>query len=105
MIKRLFITLIVLLATTAAFAGGKSCEMKSGKSVELNGTLLQQTSGDHEKIVFKVANSDKSYTVCEKTKESVLKLGNEGRDTLHVKGKIVNCGEGEELFIDTANKI
>ena len=42
---------------------------------------------------------------CEKTKESVLKLGNEGRDTLHVKGKLVNCGEGEELFIDTANKI
>jgi hypothetical protein len=105
MIKRLVLPLIVVLLATTAFAGGKSCEMKSGKSVELNGTLLQQTSGDHEKTVFKVANSDKSYTVCEKTKSSVLKLGNEGKDTLHVKGKIVNCGEGEELLIDTANKI
>jgi hypothetical protein len=43
--------------------------------------------------------------VCEKTKESVLKLGNEGKDTLHVKGKIVNCEKGEELLIDSANKI
>ena len=105
MIKRLSITLIlVLLATTAAFAGGKSCEMKSGKSVELNGVLQQQGSGDDAKTVFKVANSDKTYHVCEKTKESVLKLSAEGK-AVHVKGKIVNCGEGEELLIDTANKI
>jgi hypothetical protein len=105
MFKRLIITFALVLFATAAFAGGKSCEMKSGKSVELNGTLLQQTSGDHAKTVFKVANSDKSYTVCEKTKSSVLQLGNGGKDTLHVKGKVVNCGEGEELLIDTANKI
>ena len=105
MIKRLTITIVIVLLATAAYAGGKSCEMKSGKSVELNGTLLQQGSGDDAKTVFKVANSDKSYHVCEKTKSSVLKLANEGKDTLHVKGKIVNCGEGEELLIDTANKI
>ena len=100
MTKRIAITLIVLLAATSLFAGGKSCQMKSGKSVELTGTL---TSGDHP--TFRVADSGKSYPVCEKTKESVLKLGNDGRDTLRVKGKIVTCGEGEELLIDTANKI
>jgi len=105
MIKRLVITLAVVLLATSAFAGGKSCEMKSGKSVELTGTLATVGAGDDAKTVFKVADSDKSYTVCEKTKRSVLRLGNDGKDTLHIKGKVVNCGEGEELLIDTANKI
>jgi hypothetical protein len=100
MIKRLVLTLAVVLLATSMYAGGKSCEMKSGKSVELNGTLL---GGDHP--TFRTADGGKTYNVCEKTKESVLKLGNDGKSTLHVKGKIVTCGEGEELLIDTANKI
>ena len=99
MTRRIAITLIVLLAATSLFAGGKSCDMKSSKNVELTGTL---TSGDHP--TFRLADG-KSYPVCEKTKESVLKLGNDGKDTLRVKGKLVHCGEGEELLIDTANKI
>src|SRR3954468_10502471 len=100
MIKKSVLILVCLTLALPLFAGGKSCEMKSGKSVELTGTLL---GGDHP--TFKVADSGKTYTVCEKTKESVLKLGNDGKDTLRVKGKIVNCGEGEELLIDSANKL
>ena len=98
MVKRLVIALVLVVLALPTFAGGKSCEMKSGKSVELNGTLTHDN-------VFHVANAAQTYKVCEKTKESVLKLGNDGKDTLHVKGKIVSCGEGEELLIDAANKI
>jgi hypothetical protein len=53
--------------------------------------------------VFRVADSDQSYTVCEKTKSSVLKLTNSG--AVHIKGKLVSCGEGQELVIDEAKKI
>jgi len=98
MTKRLILTLaIVLIATLPTFAGGKSCEMKSGKSVELNGTL---TAGDHP--TFRVADGSKMYNVCEKTKSSVLKMASSA--PLHVKGQIVTCGEGEELLIDSASK-
>ena len=105
MIKRLALTLVVLLTAASLFAGGKTCEIKSGKSVELTGTLVRSVDGEHAKTVFHVADSDKTYSVCEKTKSSVLKLGNDGKDTLKIKGKVVACGEGEELLIDTANKI
>ena len=101
MLKRFAITLFVLVVATSAFAGGKSCEMKSGKSVELNGTLLH----DHDKNVFKVADTGKTYNVCEKTKNAVLKLGTEAGTQVHVKGQVVTCGGNEELLIDTANKI
>ena len=95
--KRLAMVLIVLFTAASLFAGGKECNAKSAKSVELIGTLANN--------VFRVANSDKSYTVCEKTKASVLKLSNSG--TLQIKGKLVNCGEGdgEELVIESARKI
>lgn len=101
MLKRFAITLFVLVVATSAFAGGKSCEMKSGKSVELNGTLLH----DHDKNTFKVADSGKTYNVCEKTSNAVLKLGTESGTNVHVKGQVVTCDGHEELFIDTANKI
>ena len=101
MLKRFAVALFVLVVATSAFAGGKSCEMKSGKSVELNGTLLH----DHDKNIFKVADSDKTYNVCEKTKSAVLKLGTESGTPVHVKGQVVSCDGHEELLIDTANKI
>ena len=101
MLKKSILLVVCLTLALPLFAGGKSCDMKAVKNVELTGTLT--TGGEH--AVFHVANSDKSYTVCEKTKDAVLKLGNEGHDTLKVKGKVVNCGGGEELLIDTANKI
>lgn len=95
--KRLAMVLIVLFTAASLFAGGKECNIKNTKNVELTGTLADN--------VFRVANSDESYTVCEKTKKSVLKLSNSG--TLQIKGKLVSCGEGEgqELMIESARKI
>ncbi len=103
--KRLTMILLVLFTATALFAGGngKSCDIKSSKSVELTGTLARVGDGDEAKTVFRVANSDQSYTVCEKSKSSALKL-NDG-SAVRVKGKVVACGEGEELMIESAKKI
>jgi hypothetical protein len=103
--KRMILMLIVLFTATTLFAGGKECDMKKhAKAVELTGTLIRTGDGDDAKTIFKVANSDQTYDVCEKTKNSILKLANEGA-SLQIKGKVMNCSEGEELVIETANKI
>ena len=99
--KRLAVALIVLFIATSVFAGGKECQARAAKSVSLTGTLAKADDG--ETTIFRVANSDKSYTVCHETKASLLKLtGN-----VQVKGKIVACDEskGEELVITEAKKI
>ncbi|HEX2122627.1 MAG TPA: hypothetical protein VHL59_13390 [Thermoanaerobaculia bacterium] len=104
--KRLAMVLIVLFTAATLFAGeGKECNVKNAKakSVELTGTLVRTADGDAEKTVFRVADSDQSYTVCHKSKSSALKLSNEG--AVRVKGKLVSCGEGEELMIESAKKI
>lgn len=101
--KRIAMALIALFTAATLFAGGKECDIKHSKSVALKGTLSSVGSGDEAKTIFRVADSDESYTVCEKTKSSVLKLTNSG--TLQVKGKLVSCGEGQELIIDEAKKI
>jgi hypothetical protein len=103
--KRLIMVLIAVFTAATLFAGGKECNIaaKNAKSVHLTGTLASVGTGDAAKTVFNVANSDQSYTVCEKTKASVLKLTNSGR--LEVTGKLVSCGEGQELVIDEAKKI
>lgn len=102
--KRLIMVLIALFTAATLFAGGKECDIKkSGKNVELTGSLASVGSGDDAKTVFRVSNSDESYTVCEKSKASVLKLTNSG--AVRVKGKVVSCGEGKELMISEASKI
>ena len=102
--KRLIMVLVVLFTAATLFAGGKECDInKSAKKVELTGTLASVGSGDEAKTVFRVADSNDSYTVCEKTKASVLRLTNSG--SVRVKGKLVSCGEGQELVIDEAKKI
>jgi len=101
--KRLIMVLVALFTAATLFAGGKECNIKNTKSVELTGTIASVGSGDEAKTVFRVANSDQSYTVCEKTRASVLKLSNSG--AVRVKGKLVSCGEGQELVIDEAKKI
>jgi hypothetical protein len=100
--KRLAMILVLLFTAATLFAGGKECEAKktSAKAVELNGSL----HSDAGKTFFRVADSGRDYSVCEKTKSAVLKLGTDGAP-LHVKGKVVSCGEGEELLIESANKI
>ena len=104
--KRLAITLIVLFVATSLFAGGgKSCDLKAAKTVELTGTLAK-AEGDGGKTIFRTANGSQSYVVCNETKASVLKLGADNA-TLRVKGKLVSCSEseGEELVITEAKKI
>jgi hypothetical protein len=106
--KRIIPMLLVILATTTLYAGGKHCDMnaaKKAKSVELTGTLTRGAGAEH--AVFRVANDGTTYDVCEKTKASLLELGDDGKATLRVKGKVVNCGEGEkaELMIEEAKKI
>ena len=103
--KRLIMVLIVVFTAGSLLAGeGKSCDVKkSGKTVQLTGTLASDADGNK---VFRVANSDKSYTVCHKTASNVARLGANGA-TIEVKGKLVSCDEaaGEELVIETAKKI
>jgi hypothetical protein len=103
--KRLVLILIVVFTAGSLLAGeGKSCDVKkSAKTVQLTGTLASDADGNK---IFRVANSDKSYTVCHKTASSVTKLGADGA-TIEVKGKLVSCDEaaGEELVIETAKKI
>lgn len=103
--KKIALTLIVLLTAATLFAGGKECEVKAhGKAVTLTGSLVRTGDGEAAKTVFRVANSNQTYTVCEETKASILKLSNDA-STLRVKGKVVKCGEGEELVIESAQKI
>jgi len=104
--KRLALTLILLFTTATLFAGGKECDMKNhqAKSVTLTGTLVRTGDGDAAKTIFRVANSDESYTVCEKTKASILQMSNDA-STLRVKGKVVSCSGHEELVIESAQKI
>jgi hypothetical protein len=103
--KRLILTLIVVFTAGSLFAGdGKSCDVNhKAKSVSLTGTVA---SGANDTTVFRVANSDKSYTICHKSKANVSKLGADGA-TLQVTGKVVSCDEakGDELVIETAKKI
>jgi hypothetical protein len=102
--KRIALTLIVLLTAASLFAGGKECDLKNhnAKTVTLTGTLTHG-NGEAAKAIFRVANSDQSYTVCEQTKASILDLSDSG--TLRVSGKVVNCGGKEELVITSARKI
>lgn len=102
--KRLIPILLVVFAAGSLLAGqGKSCDVHKTKSVKLTGTL---TSGADGAKIFRVADSNKSYTVCHKTKAEVAKLGADGA-TLQVTGKIVACdeAEGEELVIETAKRV
>lgn len=104
--KRTALVLIVLLAATSLFAGGKECNLKkSAKNVELTGTLVRTGSGEAAKTVFRVANGDRSYTVCEETNADVLQRTSDAGATYRVKGKVVNCGNGDELLIESAKKV
>jgi hypothetical protein len=102
--KRLAMILIVVFAAGTLLAGeGKSCDTKhAAKKVSLTGTLATQDGN----TVFRVANSDKSYTVCHKTASKFTSLAQDGA-TVSVKGKLVSCDEaaGEELVIESAKKV
>ena len=102
--KRLAMVLVFVFAATSLFAGGKECNVNktAAKRVDLTGTFTRVGSGDDAKTVFRVANSDRSYTVCHKSTADVTKLSNA---TAHVTGKLVSCGDGEELVVEDAKKV
>lgn len=100
--KRIALTLIVLLVATSLFAGGgKECKTNAAKNVTLTGSISTTGSGDAEKAVFRVAGKDLSYTICEETKTEFRKLSG----NVQVKGKVVNCNGNQELVITEAKKI
>jgi hypothetical protein len=100
--KRLPLILILIFVAGTLLAGdGKSCGT-AAKTVQLTGTIASADGA----TIFRVANSDKSYTICHKSKANVAKLGADGA-TLEVTGKIVSCdeAEGEELVVTSAKKV
>ncbi len=106
--KKLIYLLAFVVSVGSLFAGdGKSCDMKrSAKSVELTGQILCRDGEQGEDChpVFRVANSDNVYPVCDASKVDVRKLL-EGGQAVRIKGKLVHCTEGEELVIEKASKI
>jgi hypothetical protein len=102
--KKLAMVLILVFAATSLLAGGKECNINktAAKKVQLTGTFAHVGSGDEAKTVFRVADSDRSYTVCHKSKADVAKLSN---STVKVSGKLVHCGDSEELMIEEAKQI
>lgn len=102
--KRLAMVLVLVFAATSLFAGGKECNINktASKKVDLTGTFARVGSGDEAKTVFRVADSDRSYTVCHKSKADVAKLSD---SAVRVTGKLVSCGDSEELMIEEAKQI
>lgn len=102
--KKLAMALILVFAATSLLAGGKECNINktAQKQVELTGSFARVGSGDEAKTVFRVADSDRSYTVCHKSKADLAKLSDA---TVKVSGKLVSCGDSEELMVEAAKKI
>jgi hypothetical protein len=100
--KRLLLTLVLVFTTATLFAGGKECNISktAHKSVELTGTFSR--SADTDATIFRVANSNDSYTVCDKSKADVSKLGDAN---VRVKGKLISCDGKQELMVENAKKI
>ena len=104
--KKVVLVLAVLLVAVSAFAGGgKSCGAEA-KNVQLTGIIAcaDGASGENCARVFKVANSETQYSICDKSKASLTKLNGAN---VRVSGKVVSCDEsgGEELFVEKAVKI
>jgi hypothetical protein len=99
--KKVVILMVFLLSVGSLFAGeGKSCDKSkhSSKSVSLTGKIVSVDG----KQIFQVADSDKQYSVCDKSKAKVTKLAG---NTVKIKGEVVSCDDGEELMINEAAKI
>lgn len=107
--KRLALVLALVFVAATLYAGdGAHCNVNkkaSTKTVELKGKVVC-ADGDCSKAVFRVADSDRSYDVCHKSKAALKSLGDSGNVVL-VKGKLVNCSDSEatELVIEEAKSI
>ena len=93
---------------------GKSCDAKiaEGTAVEMDGTMLCRkcdlgTAEACAKVFQPASDTTKLVAICHGSKVDVEKLSQHGGAKLHVKGKMVKCGEDghEELYIEEASKI
>ena len=105
--KKFVLVVAVLLVAVSAFAGGgKSCKSEETKTVQLTGTVVCKdgSTGEDCARVFRVANSDVEYSICDRSKASFAKLGGAN---VRVTGKVVSCDEsdGVELFVEKVAKI
>ena len=98
--RKAVVVLVTLLVAGSLFAGeGKSCDPKhAAKGVQLTGTIEVQDGAR----VFRVADSDESYSICDKSTADLAKLSG---SKIRVTGKLVSCDEGQELKIEKAAKI
>jgi hypothetical protein len=98
--KKLILLVVMLLVAGALHAGeGKSCDRnQAAKAVQLTGTIDVQDGAQ----IFRVADSNESYSICDKSK---AKLTNLNGAKVRVSGKLVTCDEGRELMIEKAAKI
>ena len=92
---------VLLMAVTVSAGGGKSCD-RDAKHVKLTGTIEVQQTDAGATHVFRVADSDQSYSICDESKVELAKLDGA---TVRISGKVVNCEKGKELVIDTAARI
>ena len=101
--KLVLLVLVLAVAALPVLAGeGKSCDRSHGaKAVQLTGTIEVQDGADGARV-FRVANSDKSYSICHESKADLAKLGGA---KVRVSAKFVSCGEGQELLIEKVDKI
>ena len=107
--KKLAVAMVFVMSTGVLFAGGEHCKVKKAtmKNVELTGKLVCSDGSTAEDCarVFRVANTENTqFKVCDKSKANLNALGDTGNSTLRVSGKLVNCGEGEELMIEKVSK-
>ena len=104
--KKLVLMFVLLFSATSLLAGGKECDAKAAKkNVELTGTLHRAAADGGEKVYFRVADGGGKYVVCDKSKAAALKLADDSKVTVKVKGQLVTCGEAQELMIEDAKRI
>src|SRR5687767_10160189 len=99
--KKIVILMVFLLSVGSLFAGeGKSCDKSkhASKDVTLTGKIVSVEG----KQIFRVADSNTEYSVCDKSKAKLTKLAG---DTVKIKGQLVSCDDGQELVINEAAKI
>ncbi len=106
--KKLIYALVLTVSVGTLVAGGdgKSCSSKSkAKNVVLTGQVVcTGAAGEECNPVFRVANSETSYSICHSSKVDANELTS-SKGTYKITGKLIHCGDGEELVINKASKI
>lgn len=83
-------------------ANGKMCDMQKGKTASMTGQIFTKDNARY----FKVADSGKSYPICEHSSAKLDELGD--NVNVKVKARVIDCADhkGQEtLFIEKADKI